>query len=133
MGSNYGGSDRLDFAHTDDIAEAIAEEVLAPLQAGVKVRYVISDQRTCNEVAGVLGTALHKPELKWVTFTDEETIQGAVQSGMPAAAAAQAAELGAALHSGALASHYDTLPAGQLGKLKLEDYVQNEFLPAFNA
>jgi len=133
MGSNYGGSDKLHFVYTEDIAEAIAEEVVAPAQAGVKVRYVVSDIRTCDETAALLGPAIGKPELKWVTFTDEQAVQGMLQGGLPAPAAAQAADLGASLHSGALGSHYETLSDQQLGKVKLEDYIRNEFVAAFNA
>jgi len=76
LGANYGGSDRLDFAHPVDIAQAISEEVLASAEPTIKVRYVISDQRTCDEVASVLGASIGKPDLKWLTFTDQEAHQG---------------------------------------------------------
>jgi len=106
---------------------------VAPAQAEVKVRYVVSDQRTCDETAALLGPAVDKPDLKWVTFTDEQALQGMVQSGMPAPAAAAAVALGASLRSGALASHFDTLADHKLGKVKLEEYIRNEFVAAFRA
>ena len=71
IGSNYGGSDKVVMVHTDDIAKAASEELQKPL-AYQKVRYVASEELTCNEAAKVLGTAIGKPELQWFTFTDEQ-------------------------------------------------------------
>jgi hypothetical protein len=36
------------------------------------VRYVASEELTCNEVASILGAAIGKPDLKWLLITDEE-------------------------------------------------------------
>ena len=131
LGANYGGSDRLDLVHPVDIAHAIAEEVLAPAESVTKVRYVLSDQRTCDEVASVLGAAISKPDLQWATFSDEETRHSLLESGMPVDAVVATVEFGAALHSGALTSDYGDAPVGAFGKTKLEDFARGEFAAAF--
>jgi len=50
IASNYGGDDEKPWVAPVDIAEAVAEELTAP-QAGRKVRYVASEEISCNEIA----------------------------------------------------------------------------------
>jgi len=132
IGSNYGGSDRLLLVHASDIAVAASEELLSVPSIDVKIRYVVSDECTADEIAAALGQAINLPDLKWVTFTNEQIVQGMLQRGLPASVAASVAEMGAAIHSGALNAHYDSVPRIQLGKVKLNDYAV-EFAVAFNA
>ncbi len=68
------------------IALAAAEE-LTTAATGKKVRYVASDEHPAREVAKVLGVAIVKPDLQWVTFTDAQTQKGLKRNGMPAHAA----------------------------------------------
>ncbi len=57
---NYGGEDRTVFVSPADIADAVAEELL--LHPDHKtIRYVGSEEMTCNEAARILGTAVGKP------------------------------------------------------------------------
>lgn len=132
IGSNYGGPDRLLLVHPSDIAVAASAELLSVTTIGTTVCYVVSDERTADEIATVLGRAINLPDLKWVTFTDEQIVEGLLQRGLPASVAASVAEMGAAIHSGALTAHYDSEPRAALGKIKLEDYAV-EFGVAFNA
>ena len=67
IGANYGGNDALVFVAPNDIATAVADEITKP-STGIKVRYVASDERTCNEVAKVLGNVIGKPGLEWKTL-----------------------------------------------------------------
>lgn len=129
IGSNYGGDDKLVLAHPKDIAAAAAEELSTP-DAGNKVRYVISDERTCSETARVLGAAIGKPDLSWVIFTKEQTQSALEKSGMPAHVAADFAELGAGIHSGILQQHYELHKPAKLGEVKLEEFAR-EFAAAF--
>jgi hypothetical protein len=39
---------------------------------------VASEELTCNEIASILGTAIGKPDLKWIIIPDEQ-----LQSGLP--------------------------------------------------
>jgi len=129
MGANYGGEDKLTMVSPEDIAFAVAEELVhAPSKS--KMRYVASDERTCNEIANVLGKTIGKPDLQWLTFTNEQMQKGLEDNGVPGNIAANLAELGAATHSGILREDYDKhKPA--FGKVKIENFAQ-EFAAAFN-
>ena len=61
--SNYGAEDKMPWVSPIDIAAAIAEEITTPLQ-GRKIRYVASEELSCNEIATTIGTAVGKPYLK---------------------------------------------------------------------
>lgn len=130
IGSNYGGNDRLVMVDPRDIAAAAAEELTSPA-TGRNVRYVASDEHTTAEVARVLGAAIGKPELTWVTFTNEQTLQALEQNGMPEHAAAMLVELNAAIHSGIMFVEYDRNKPTVMGDVKLEDFAK-EFAAAFN-
>lgn len=123
MGSNFGGEDNLLLVSPKDIAAAAAEE-LEKSAADRKVRYVVSDERTCNEAARVLGEAIDKPDLKWLTFTSEQTKDAMIKAGTPAHVADNLVELGAAIHSGILAEDYKKQKPIQMGKVKLEEYAK---------
>ncbi|XZF12998.1 NmrA family NAD(P)-binding protein [Chitinophagaceae bacterium MMS25-I14] len=129
IGSNYGGEDRIAMVAPEDIASAAAEEITTPSYSR-KVRYIASDDRTANEIAGILGAAIGKPDLKWITFTDEQVKDSLMKNGMPASVAANFVELGASLHSGALREDYDLHRPDVMGKIKLEDFAR-EFAAAF--
>ena len=129
IGSNYGGNDKIVWAHPRDIAAAAAEELLRPA-TGRTVRYVASDERTATETAQALGAAIGRPELQWLTFSDEQTRSGLEQAGLPAHIAASYVELGASIHNGTLRQDYDRQQAHATGKVKVEDFAQ-EFAAAF--
>jgi uncharacterized protein YbjT (DUF2867 family) len=130
IGSNYGGDDKLVWAHPLDIADAAAEELTKATAPGLSVRYVASDERTASETARVLGAAIGKPELPWLTFSDEQTQQGLEQAGFPAQVAASFVELGASIHNGTLRQDYDRHRPHAQGKVKVEDFAK-EFAAAF--
>lgn len=128
IGANYGGDDQLVMVHPRDIAAA-AEELATPA-TGQHVRYVASDEHTATETARILGAAIGKPELTWVTFTDAQTQSGLEQSGMPAHIAASFVEMGASTHSGTLRQDYDRHKPAAMGNVKLADFAK-EFAAAF--
>lgn len=129
IGANYGGGDRIAMVDPRDIAAAAAEEIETPA-TGQKVRYVTSDDRTASEAARILGLAIGKPDLQWVTFTSEQ-MQGALEeNGMPTHIVANFVEMGASIHSGALRQDYDLHKPIAAGKVKLEDFAK-EFAAAF--
>ncbi len=129
IGSNYGGDDKLVLVAPSDIATAAAEE-LTKFAVGKTVRYVASDERTCNEIASIVGAAIGKPDLTWLTFTDEQTKAGMEQNGMPPHFAATMVELGSAIHKGILLTDYEKHKPARMGKIKLEDFAK-EFAAAF--
>ena len=129
MGTNYGGDDKVVLVSTRDIADAAVEE-LEVQNTGKKIRYIASDEHTCNEIASILGAAIGKPDLKWLTFTDEQTQAAMEQNGVPAHIAAKLVELNASIRSGAIRGDYDLHQPTVLGKVKLADFAK-EFAAAF--
>jgi uncharacterized protein YbjT (DUF2867 family) len=131
IGTNYGGDDKLVMVAPSDIAVAAAEELITPTATtGNNVRYVASDDVTGHEAARILGEAIGKPDLKWVTFTDQQTQATMEQNGVPANIAAQYVELGTAIHNGTLREDYDLHQPTVMGKVKLVDFAK-EFARTF--
>lgn len=129
IGSNFGSDDKLIMVSPVDIASAAAEE-LTSLSGRKNIRYIVSDERTCSEVARTLGEAIGKPDLAWITFTDEQALAGLIESGIPVATAELIVELGAGIHTGILRRDYETCKP-ILSKTKLDTFVP-EFLAAYN-
>ncbi|MGY3087645.1 uncharacterized protein YbjT (DUF2867 family) [Hymenobacter sp. UYAg731] len=130
LGANYAGDIKVAFVHPRDIATAAAEELAQPFTtAGQNVRYVASDERTADEVAHAIGTAIGQPDLKWVSFSDEQMRDGMVKNGVPAHRAAEVVDIYASINSGRLGEDYwQHRPT--LGQVKLEDFAR-EFAAAF--
>jgi uncharacterized protein YbjT (DUF2867 family) len=129
IASNYGGEDMIPWVSPIDIAAAIVEELETPL-IGKKVRYVVSEELTCNEVAGILGFAIGKPDLKWVVIPDEQLQKGLEAFGMSKPIAKGLVEMNASMHSGIFfEDYYLNKPA--LGKVKLKDFAK-EFAVVYN-
>ena len=129
IGTNYGGDDKILLVAPVDIA-AVAAQELTKAAYDTTVRYLASDESTCDEIARVLGAAIKQPDLKWVTFTDEETRRALEEKGMPPHIAEAMVELGASIHSGVLRADYDQHQPAVMGKIKLEDFAP-EFATAF--
>jgi len=128
IGGNYGEETKLPLVHPVDIADAAAEEMLKLSFKGRNIRYVVSDEKTTNQVAAILGKAIGKPDLPWIDFKDEDTITGLVQAGLSEEIAKNYAEMGAAMRSGEMAAEYNLNKPTVFGKTKLE-----AFAPVFAA
>lgn len=129
IGSNFPESTQIPLVHYEDIATAAAEE-LQKTSSGQNVRYVISDVRTPREVAKTLGSAINKPELPWVEFTDEQSKQGMIGAGLPEEIAALYTEMGSGLRNGSVAADFVKSGSPVTGKVKLEDFAR-EFADKF--
>jgi uncharacterized protein YbjT (DUF2867 family) len=127
--SNYGAADKAPWVSPIDIAAAVAEEIVTPL-TGRKIIYVASEELSCNEIATILGTAIGKPDLKWIVIPDEQMQSALEAAGMPAHLAAGMVELNAGHHSGALSADYYLNRPAKMGKVKLKDFAK-EFAAAF--
>ncbi|MET3879113.1 NmrA family NAD(P)-binding protein [Chitinophaga sp. OAE865] len=126
---NCGGNDVMQLVHPDDIAAAIAEEVEQP-GSPRKIRYVMSDERTCNEIAAALGKEIGMPDLEWRLISDEEAKNRYLKAGVPSLLAQYLTEIYSSLHNGKLAEdliHHRP----EYGKIKLEDYAR-EFAVIYN-
>ncbi len=123
IGGNYGEGTRLVVADTNDIADVAAEELLHLSFEGKSVKYIVSDEKTTDEVASIFGKAIGKPDLKWLNFTDADTIGGMLQNGVPEDVAKNYAEMGAAMRSGEMAAEYNKSRAATFGKNNLETFA----------
>lgn len=130
IASNYGGDDVMVMVDPKDIAAAAAEELQTPA-TGKNVRYVASDERTCNETARVLGAAVGKPDLRWETLTDEQMRDNMRQHGAQPHVIDNIVELNAAIHSGIMREGYERHKPTKMGKVKIEDFAK-EFAAVFN-
>jgi uncharacterized protein YbjT (DUF2867 family) len=128
IGGNYGEGAKLVIANPADIADAAAEEILALSFTGKSIRYIASDEKTTDEIAAILGSAIGKPDLKWINFSDEQTMGGMLQSGVPEDVAKNYAEMGSAMRSGEMATDYLKNKPAIFGKTNFE-----AFAPVFAA
>ena len=129
IATNYGGDSKKPWVSPIDIAAAVAEELVTPFE-GRKVRYVASDEISCNELASLLGAAIGKPDLKWVVIPDEQLLNGMLSTGMNPKIAAGLVEMNASGQTGVLyEDYYRNQPI--LGKVKLAEYAK-EFAAVYN-
>jgi uncharacterized protein YbjT (DUF2867 family) len=126
---NYGAEDRTPWVSPLDIAAVVVEEIGMPFE-GRSVRYVVSDEVTCNKVASTLGAAIGKPDLKWIVISDEQMRSGLIASGMDPGIAEGFVKMNASTHSGELfEDYYRNRPS--FGKVKIADFAK-EFAVVFN-
>jgi NAD(P)H dehydrogenase (quinone) len=126
---NYGGDDRIVFVSPKDIADAVAEELLSQPKEKA-IRYVGSEEMTCNEAAKIIGSAVGKPWLKWVLLSDREMLQGLKMAKLPEKLAETLVEMQAAMHSGkTLENFHQNKP--KMGKVKLADFAK-EFAAVYH-
>lgn len=122
MGGNYGSGSKLFMVHTNDIAKAALEELLALDFRGSTVRYIIGDERSAKEIAAALGKAIGR-DMTWVEFTDEQQKQGLLQAGLPETHAENYTTMGRALREGVMqADAARNRPA--FASVKLEDFAK---------
>jgi uncharacterized protein YbjT (DUF2867 family) len=130
IAANYGSEDKILWVSPIDIAAAVAEEIVTTL-TGRKIRYVASDELTCSEVASILGTAIGKPDLKWITITNEQMQSGLEAAGMHTSITARLVNMQASMHSGELFHDYYLNKPAVLGNVKMTDFAK-EFAAVFN-
>jgi len=133
IGGNFGGADfKMLLADPNDIAEVAFEELSNLNFTGHSARYIGSDERSTEDIAKTLGSAIGKPQLPWVTFTDEQAYGGMMQMGLPENAAKNYAEMGHSIHDGSMFEDYWKHHPDKLGKTKLEDFAKT-FAAVYNS
>ena len=131
MGNNYGGQTNLVMVHPKDIAEAVAQELQNSFE-GKSYRYVAGEERQVADVVKILGTAIGKTELPWVTFSDQEMLAGMIAAGMSEAIAKLYVEMGHAIGSGILFEDFNQHQPKSWGGIKLTDFAY-EFAAVYNS
>ena len=125
VGGNYPGSTSIPLVHPKDIAAAVAKEIIKT-NSQSDIQYIVSDYRTANDIAKVLGNAIGKNDLQWVEFTDEQSNQGMQQAGVPPEIAGLYTEMGVGIRTGVIQKHFLEEESPVNGNTKLEDFG-NEF------
>ncbi|NAS13709.1 NmrA family NAD(P)-binding protein [Poritiphilus flavus] len=131
IGSNLAADNVNAWVSPKDIAKCVAEEINTHSSYGRKVRYVTSEELTYGELVRILGTAIGKPDLKWVMITDDQMLQSLESTGMQPAIARGMVEMYAAIRSGLLYEDYKLHRPELLGKVKMKDFAQ-EFAAVYN-
>lgn len=127
--AGYGENDKIAFVSPNDIADVAFEELTTSFQ-GKKARYVASEELTCNEAAKILGEAIGKPDLKWIALSEEQLLNGLIQSGFPQQLAHDFVKMQMKTHRGETFENYlKNRPV--LGKTKLRDFAK-EFAKAYD-
>lgn len=128
MGSNFDGTIAL--THTDDIADVAAKHLLANDSKGQTVEYIVSDERTSAEIAGILGSAIGRPETPWLLFSDEDELGGMIGAGLSKDIAERYVEMGKGMREGRIQEDFRKNKPANYGKVKLEDFAK-EFAAAY--
>jgi uncharacterized protein YbjT (DUF2867 family) len=125
MGSNFGGTEeKLVLVHPADIAEAAFEELNSLSFTGYSIRYISSDECHPTEIAAALGAAIGKPGIPWVTFSDEQSLQGMKGAGLSDVIAEGYTTMGAAIRNGLVQEDYWKENKTVYGKIKLADFAR---------
>jgi uncharacterized protein YbjT (DUF2867 family) len=132
IGGNYGENTSLVLVHPQDIAKAAFEALQQLNFSGKVIKYVVSDEKTTKEVAGILGNAIGKPELPWIDFKDEDTLNALTGVGLSHEIASNYVEMGKALREGKMAEHYLLHKPQTFGNIKLADFAK-EFTLAYQS
>jgi len=131
MISIYGGDQKELWASPNNVADAVADEIIIQNGENRKIRYVASDEVTPNEMAAVLGGAIGKPDLKWVTLSDDQWLKALISAGMNPNSARGLVEQNACKRGGVLfEDFYKHKPA--FAKVKMKDFAK-EFATPFSA
>lgn len=132
MGSNFGGNhEKLILTDTKDIADIAAKHLLNLDFSGHSVEYISSDERDTDEIAKVLSSAVGK-DAPWITFTDEQMLQGMLQMGLPDQMAGLYVQMGKSIREGKIQEEYWRTNNPAKGKFKLEDFAK-QFAAVYNS
>lgn len=132
IAATFGGEDKIVFSAPSEIADVVFDEV-THLDHGMKVRYVSSDEMTCDEAAKIIGTAIGKPHLKWVTLTDKDMLRELEQNGLSPKFATDMVEMQAPIHLGLMSREFFRHRSETVtGKVKLTDFAK-EFAHVYNS
>lgn len=125
---NYGGDVKEPWVSPIDIAAVIVEEFEKPF-SGRTVRYIASDEVSPNEVAQILGEAIGKPDLKWISIPSDQFLEGLLSAGFNPNTAKGLVEM----NTGRVQNLYDDYNSHkpELGSVKMKDFAK-EFAFVYN-
>ena len=125
IGNNFGNDINLIMSHPDDIAEAAFDAFSTLSFTGKNVKYIVSDTKNGREIAQILGTAIGKPDLKWIQFPDDQLLQGLMQNGFSKDVAQHyIVDMGIAIREGLLDKHYIEHAHDVFGKRNFREFAE---------
>jgi uncharacterized protein YbjT (DUF2867 family) len=123
LGNNFGGAVKIVLSHPSDIADA-ATAFLDHLRfEGKTIKYVASDEKTGQEIAQILGSAVGQPNLPWITFPDDDLQKAMVGNGFSEHMASNFVKMGAAIREGKLFADYEKNTEKIEGKISFETFA----------
>lgn len=131
IGANFPETAEVPLVHPTDIAKAAAEELVKESE-GKNVRYIVGDVRPASDFAEVFGNAIGKPELPWIEFRDEDSLNGMLGAGVPQEMAELYTEMGRGIRTGVVQKNFIDNGSVVDGEVKLEDFAK-EFANRYNA
>ncbi|MCD0479976.1 NAD(P)H-binding protein [Chryseobacterium sp. LC2016-29] len=131
IGANFPQDTKVPLVHPIDIAKVAAEELVKNFE-GKNVKYIVSDEPKASEFAKVFGNAIGKPELPWIEFKDEDSLNGMLQAGVPQEMAELYTEMGRGIRTGVVQKDFIEHGSVVDGEIKLEEFAK-EFAEKFNA
>ncbi len=132
IGANFSAQEKkFSIVDSSDIATVAIDALMTLNFTGHSVQYIASDEVSTDQIAAAIGAAINKPDLKWVEFTDEQNLQGALQAGLPKELAENYTEMGRALKTGKMSEDYWENRPPVLGKVKLKDFAKT-FAAVYN-
>lgn len=126
---SWGGDKKEPWVSPLDIATAIAEEMEKPF-AERTVRYIASEEVSPNDIAAIIGEAIGKPDLQWLTISSDQMLNGMLAAGVNEWIAEGYVAMQAAQADGSLyEDYYRNKPV--LGNIKLKDFAK-KFAAVYN-
>lgn len=132
VGSNFGSEkEKIALAHHQDIAGRVIRHLANPAFEGHTVEYIVSDERYTSDIATVLGKAVGKEGVNWVSFPDEDAYGAMTQQGVKPSLAALYVQMGKGLREGTIQEDYYAGHQPLANGRKLEEFA-NEFAAVYN-
>ncbi|MGN7824595.1 NmrA family NAD(P)-binding protein [Chitinophaga sp. 22536] len=117
---------------TKDIA-VVAAAYLTKLDfAGKSVRAILGQRNySFKEITGIIGKAIGKPELQYIQFPVEQSMQAMVEQGLSADVAKDITGMENSLKTGVM--NYEKRTAENTSPTSAEVFIQEVFLPLYNS
>ncbi|NSL85589.1 NAD(P)H-binding protein [Chitinophaga sp. Mgbs1] len=132
LGNNFSGDVEMALTHPADIAAAAAK-AMNRLFTGKQIQYVVSDVKTGDELASILGAAIAMPHLSWTAFSDEALLASLQQNGFSEEMAmVYMIEIGIALRNNTLLSHFRQYREQAYGEIRFSAFAE-EFAKTYMA
>ena len=129
IGNNFRTAEkRFPMVDIADIVVVAAEEMINLNFSGHSFRYIASDETDTDQIARLVGKWIGKTDLQWITFTDEQALEGLLQAGLPKEISTHFVAMGHAMNNGKLFEDYWKHHPARMGTVKLDN-----FMPAFTS